>query len=106
MIRIPCSASDGRRSRSNDSPIRLRCAITRSRIARICSRGAIPSAPLACVPASTWSWRLATRTMKNSSRFDSQIAANLARSSSGTDVSSASCSTRSLKSSQESSRLK
>ena len=39
----------------------------------------------ASVPASTWSWRLATRTMKNSSRFDSQIATNLTRSSSGTE---------------------
>ena len=44
--------------------------------------------------------------MKNSSRFDSQIAQNLTRSSSGTEASSASCRTRSLKSSQESSRLK
>ncbi len=44
--------------------------------------------------------------MKNSSRLVSQIAQNLTRSSSGTLLSSASCSTLSLKSSQESSRLK
>ena len=43
--------------------------------------------------------------MKNSSRFDVKIAANFTRSSSGTAGSSASSRTRSLKSTQESSRL-
>ena len=44
--------------------------------------------------------------MKNSSRFDAAIATNLTRSSSGLPVSAASSSTRSLKASQDSSRLK
>src|SRR4051794_7383882 len=44
--------------------------------------------------------------MKNSSRFDETIARNFTRSSSGTSGSSASCSTRSLKSIHDSSRLK
>ena len=107
MIRIPCSASAGRSSRSKQRPARSRWAITRSRIAARISVGAHPVGRRGpgCPPR-PWSCRLATRTMKNSSRFDSQIAANLARSSSGTDSSSASCSTRSLNSSQESSRLK
>ena len=47
----------------------------------------------------------ATRIMKNSSRFEVKIAANFTRSRSGTAASSASSSTRSLKSTQESSRL-
>src|SRR4051812_9315065 len=47
----------------------------------------------------------ATRTMKNSSRLVPKIARNLARSSSGTRGSSASASTRSLKSSHETSRF-
>src|SRR5581483_3494951 len=46
----------------------------------------------------------ATRTMKNSSRLLAKIAANLARSSSGTSLSSASSSTRLLNWSQEDSR--
>src|SRR3954451_22465007 len=44
--------------------------------------------------------------MKNSSRFEETIARNFTRSSSGTSGSSASCSTRSLKSIHDSSRLK
>src|SRR3954469_9400887 len=45
------------------------------------------------------------RTMKNSSRLLAKIARNLARSSNGIRSSSASCSTRSLKSSHDSSRF-
>jgi len=44
--------------------------------------------------------------MKNSSRFEEKIEQNFTRSSSGTDGSSASSSTRALKSSHESSRLR
>ena len=58
------------------------------------------------MPAATWSFRAATRTWKNSSRFDEKMAENFTRSSSGTRSSSASASTRVLKSSQESSRLR
>jgi hypothetical protein len=46
----------------------------------------------------------ATRTMKNSSRLLAKIARKFARSSSGSDASSASSSTRWLKASQLSSR--
>ena len=56
-------------------------------------------------PASIWSSTPATRTMKNSSRFEVQIAVNFTRSISGTPSPSASWSTRSLKSSHESSRF-
>jgi len=56
-------------------------------------------------PAAMRRLRPATRTMKNSSRFDEKIARNFARSSSGTRSSSmASSSTRLLKASQLSSR--
>ena len=58
-----------------------------------------------CRPSATACLRPATRTMKNSSRFDAAIAANLTRSSSGTVASAASSSTRSLKASHDSSRL-
>ncbi len=105
-IRIPCSASAGRSSRSTVRPARSRWSSTRVRIAARISVGDIPSAAFVWVPDSIMSWRLATRTMNSSSMFDSQIAANLTRSSSGTEASSASCRTRSLKSSQDSSRLK
>jgi len=44
--------------------------------------------------------------MKNSSRLEAKMARNFSRSSSGQPVASASESTRSLKASQESSRLK
>ncbi len=54
---------------------------------------------------SIWSCTPATRTMKNSSRLVAKIARNFRRSISGSDSSSASWSTRSLKSSQDSSRL-
>ena len=43
--------------------------------------------------------------MKNSSRFDAAMAANLTRSSSGVEGSAASSSTRSLNASHDSSRL-
>ena len=69
------------------------------------SAGDRPSGPRASTRASTWSCTPATRTMKNSSRLVTKIARNLSRSISGSDSSSASWSTRSLKSSQDSSRL-
>ena len=56
-------------------------------------------------PSSTSRIRPATRTMKNSSRFEATMAANLTRSSSGTPASAASSSTRSLNASHDSSRL-
>ena len=55
--------------------------------------------------AATWSFSAATRTWKNSSRFDDVIAQNFARSSNGMPGSVASESTRSLNATQLSSRL-
>ncbi len=71
ISRIPCSASVGRRSRCTQSSSRFRSPMTRSWMASMTSAAAIPSAPRASSAASTWSCRPATRTMKNSSRFDS-----------------------------------
>ncbi len=68
--------------------------------------GVRPSGLAPPTPAATWSFRAATRTWKNSSRFWPKIARNLARSSSGTRSSSARARTRSLKSSHDSSRLR
>ena len=63
-------------------------------------------ATLVRTPAASCSCRPDTRTWKNSSRFELKIARNLARSSRGSDASSASASTRALKSSHDSSRLR
>src|SRR6056297_247230 len=72
--------------------------------ARVCA-GVRPSGDGRSMPATIWSFSAATRTWKNSSRLVDAIAQNLARSSSGTPGSPASCSTRSLNWSQLSSRL-
>jgi polyphosphate kinase len=71
-----------------------------------CSRGPRPSAPRTPSPMLCRRFSPATRTMKNSSRLLAKIARNLARSSNGVAGSSASVSTRPLKSSQDSSRLR
>ena len=63
------------------------------------SAGISPTSPVSCC------FNPASRTMKNSSRFDEKMAMNLSRSSSGTVSLSASESTRALNSSQDSSRL-
>ena len=75
-------------------------------ISASCSRGESPSADRTDSPVSSRRLSPATRTMKNSSRLDAKIARNLARSSSGSDVSSARARTRALKSSQLSSRFR
>ena len=78
-----------------------------SRIARSCSTWSRPSGGVGAharpraAPAGP-----DTRTWKNSSRFVLKIARNFARSSSGSVGSSASASTRALKSSHDSSRLR
>ncbi len=76
------------------------------RITAIVSLGVRPSCSGVSIPASIWSCRPATRTMKNSSRFEEAIAQNFTRSSSGVLGSSASSSTRELNCSHDSSRLK
>ena len=59
---------------------------TRSRIAASASRGVSPSCERTGSPDAAWSIRPATRTMKNSSRFEEKIAQNLTRSSSGSGL--------------------
>ena len=76
-------------------------------VLQICSstsRGSSPDAAGTATPAAIRRLRPATRTMKNSSRFEAKIARNRTRSSSGSDGSSASSSTRVLKCSQDTSR--
>ena len=86
-------------------------AAARARRSRISSsisarRAARPARASRC-PASTWSCRPATRTMKNSSRLFEVDRARTSRArAAGRAASSASCSTRSLNSSHDSSRLK
>src|ERR1700704_3550124 len=67
--------------------------------------GASPSSPGVRSPAAKRRLSAATRTMKNSSRFELKMARNFTRSSRGTLGSCASSSTRRLKSSHDSSRL-
>ena len=71
-----------------------------------CSRGDNPSADRTDRPVSSRRFRPATRTMKNSSRLEAKMARNFARSSSGSEVSSARARTRELKSSQLNSRFR
>ena len=78
---------------------------TRSPISSSCCPGVRPSGDSCVSPAATWSLSAATRTWKNSSRLDEKMAQNFSRSRRGVVSSAASASTRSLKSSQESSRL-
>ncbi len=68
ITRIPSSARAGRtlsHARECRRPSSLSSSATRSSVSRADS----PSGPRASIPASTWSWRPATRTMKNSSRL-------------------------------------
>ncbi len=65
----------------------------------------MPSGEVVDSPTDSWSFKPATRIWKNSSRLRLKIARNFTRSRSGRSLSSASASTRALKSSQESSRL-
>src|SRR5262245_4948896 len=67
--------------------------------------GASPSGPGRSSPARCRRRRSATRTMKNSSRFELTMARNLTRSRRGTEGSSASSRTRWLNASHDSSRL-
>ncbi len=96
----------GRMCRSRHSAWRSMWWRTSLRSTAIVSLGVRPSCSGASMPASIWSCRPATRTMKNSSRLLETIAQNFSRSSSGCDSSSASWSTRSLNCSHDSSRLK
>ena len=105
-MQMPASAIAGKSSPSTVSARRCCCLRTRDRILSIVSDGVSPSGPGSVSPASIWSCTPATRIWKNSSLFELQIAASLTRSSNGIEASSASCRTRSLKSSHDSSRPK
>ena len=78
---------------------------TRAATAAMVSAGVRPSGPAWRRPARMRRFSHATRTMKNSSRFELKMARNFTRSSRGTLGSWASSSTRRLNSSQDSSRL-
>ena len=84
-MRMPCSSSAGQQlvlqARAPGAPCG---SATMPRIASSVSRGVRPSCSGVSMPASTWSCRPATRTMKNSSRLLAAIARNFSRSSSGT----------------------
>ena len=71
-----------------------------------CSFGVSPSGDSSKRPLSYCSMRPLTRTMKNSSRFDSKIARNLMRSSRGFSGLAASSKTRPLNESQLDSRFR
>ena len=104
---IPSAASAGRElvaSRAATARPSARAPARGSR--RAPARGVRPSGERTASPARPGPIRPATRTMKNSSRFDEKIAQNFTRSSSGSSRSAASSSTRALKSSHESSRLR
>jgi hypothetical protein len=81
---------------------------SRTRALILFSRSPVVSSsdPVDLTPASRLTFRLPTRTWKNSSRLSLKMAKNLARSSTGRLVRSASARIRSSKSSQESSRLR
>ena len=104
--RIPSLSSAGRSSSEKSRSMRAEVAVTRLRISASCSSGRIPSGVVAMTPASTCSNRPETRTWKNSSRLCEQIARNFTLARIGRSSSSASARTRSLKSSQDSSRLR
>ena len=80
-------------------------ACARVLIGGSCSAAVSPSGGVSATLPDSCCLRPATRTMKNSSRFDATMATNFSRSARGTLGSRASSSTRSLNPSHESSRL-
>ena len=110
---VPVGDPDARRRRAParcwSRKIRSCCDTSSPTRSRICSswRPAVrPSGSPLPSPPPPGPSAPATRTWKNSSRFWLKMARNFARSSSGTCGSSASASTRALKSSHESSRFR
>ena len=101
---MPWSESWRRRSpRQRYWSIAMRPA--RRSMAASCSAGVSPEGSHLVTPSRHRACRPPTRTMKNSSRFEPVMARNLSRSRRGSAASCAHCSTRSLNSSQLSSRL-
>ena len=104
-ISIPAAASAGRRSRFQSFDWRTVNSATRSWMRASACCGVKPSAERTPNPAVACPMRPATRTMKNSSRFEEKIDANRTRSSSGCAGSAARSSTRAFNSIHESSRF-
>ena len=103
---IPCSSRAGLSWRFQSFACSPVSRSARSRISRSASCGVIPSGERTAIPAAAWSVSPATRTMKNSSRFEEKIEQKFTRVRSGRAASEATSRTRALKSSHESSRLR
>src|SRR5262252_6746266 len=97
--RSGCTSSRKQRCCSSTS------SCTRDTTAAIVSVGVRPSGPVSWSPEWIRRFSSATRTMKNSSRFELKMERNFTRSSKGTLGSCASSSTRRLNSSHDNSRL-
>ena len=104
-IMIPSSASAGPRVFFQSFDWRAVSSSTRSRISVSASRGVSPSAERTASPDAAWPIRPATRTMKNSSRFDETKRHIFTRSRSGSESSPARSSSLALYSSVDSSRF-
>jgi hypothetical protein len=105
-MRMPIPSRLGRMSRSEISCRRLSCSAAISFTTASCWAGDRPAESGDWSPSAIAFLRPATRTMKNSSRLLVTMAMNLARSARGVAASSTSSSTRELKDSHDSSRLK
>ena len=101
---IPASPS-WRRSATHPALCASSSRFARSLTTASCWLGVRPSGDTDTTPSRAMPIRPATRTEKNSSRFDALIDRNRNRSSSGWRAFSASSTTRPLKSSHDSSRL-
>ena len=86
-IRMPLSASAGSKAVVTSADSRLSCSVTRAVTAASWRSGDIPLGSGRESPSDTAALSAATRTMKNSSRFEATIVANRTRSSSGLDPS-------------------
>ena len=103
---MPASARAGTTPLWKMSAWRSSSSATLALMARSCSVGVSPSGDVPPILASCCSLSRATRTWKNSSRLLLKMARNFTRSSTGARSSAARASTRPLKSSQDSSRLR
>ncbi len=102
---MPSAASCGRSCSVQQRACSAICSLARVRITASSSSVLRPSIEVSSMPARNFLSSVATRTMKNSSRFVAEMARNFTRSSSGCDGSEAWARTRRLNSSQLSSRL-
>ena len=103
---IPASSSATLSSRFQSFDWRAESWSTCSRTSLSVSCGLRASGDVTATPASIWSSRPATRTMKNSSRLREKIEQKRVRSSGGKDGSAATARTREFQASHDSSRLR